>query len=206
MKTIKILLYLLFLVLIISNVFWISQARDKVNIIKSFIQKDDFLQSTKSTQLELSLLQLKSEGTQIDLKEEFIDENGKVNRLIDLVRGQHFNLVLRYSQIGCHTCTDKMIQLLHKELPDIAVNKVIILSKLSAKRDLVVFRRVHKLNNIVFNCDNRLTPIDDIDKPYFFIIAKDRIISKVFIPIEGVNDELTKAYLGHIAQFLKDQN
>ena len=206
MKTINIFLYLLFIVLIISNVFWIFQAGEKVNIIKSFKQRDNFLQSIKNTQLELSLFQIKSEGARIDLMEEIVDENGKAKRLIDLVKEHPYNFVLRYSQIGCNSCIDKKIQLLHQEFPDTIINKVILLSKLSTKRDLVTFRKAHNLNNLFLNYDNNITPIDSINKPYFFIITKDGLIEKVFIPIEGVNDELTEAYLEYIAQLLKDQN
>lgn len=204
MKPIKIILYLFFFVLIISNVFWLFQAVKNTNVINSYKQREDFIQGQKKTQLNMRFIQIKSEGTQIGLSEEFEDENGKVNRLIDLVKDSHFRIVLRYSQIGCHTCIDKKVQLMKQEFSDIDRNKVLILSKLSTKRDLVAFRRIHSLENPIYQYDKNLTSIDSINVPYFFILTKSGIIEKVFIPQDDIDEELTTAYLKYIAKLLKD--
>jgi hypothetical protein len=193
-------------VLIISNIFWIFRAGENVNIIKSFKQREDILESIKETELELGLLQMKSEGTRIDLSEEFLDENGKLNRLIDIVEGHPFRIVLRYSQIGCHTCIDKKIQLLNQVIPDTLMDKVVLLSKLSTKKDLVIFRRVHNLENPFYQNDKNFTPIDSINIPYFFLITKDGFINKVFIPQDGINEDMTKSYLRYISQLLQVDN
>ncbi len=206
MRSFKTILYLFFVALIISNVFWIFKAGKNVDIIKSFKQKEDLLQSIKDKQIELRLLQIKSEGTRIDLTAEFIDENGNFNRLADLLENYPFRLVLRYSQIGCHTCIDKKIQLLHQEFPDTLRDKVVLISKLSTKKDLTIFRRIHNLKNPFYQYNKNFTPIDSINIPYFFIITKEGLIEKVFIPQDGVNEDMTKSYLRYISQLLQVMN
>lgn len=204
MKPYKIVLYLFLLVLSLSNVYWIAKTGKNVNIIRSLKQSNDLIQSIKETQLELRLLQIKSEGTHIDLSEKIVDENGKANRIIDLIKGYPFRIFLRYSQIGCRICIDKTIQLLQKEFPDSLRNRIILLSKQSTKKDLVIFRRIHNIKNPFYQYDKNLTSIDNINIPYFLIINNDGAIAKVFIPQDGIDEELTKAYLKYIAQLLKD--
>jgi len=195
MNPIKIILYLFLIILTISNIYWISQNRKNVNIIKLIQQKDDGIKSIQETQLRLSLLQLESVGTHIDLSQEFIDESGKPNCLIDLLKGYPFRIILRYSQIGCHPCIDKTIKLFQEEFPDTLKNRVILLSKLSTRKDLVIFRRIHNIMNPLYQYDENLTQIDRLNIPYFIIINKEGVIAKVFIPQEGVNDKLTRVYL-----------
>jgi hypothetical protein len=204
MNPIKIIMYLFLIILLVSNMYWISQNRRNVNIIKLMQQKDDGIKSIQETQLKISLLQLESEGTHIDLSEEFIDESGKPNRIIDLVKGYPFRIILRYSQIGCHPCIDKTIKLFQQEFPDTLKNRVILLSKLTTKKDLVMLRRIHNIMNPFYQYDKNLTPIDRLNVPYFITINNEGIIAKVFIPQEGVNDKLTNDYLKYIAQLQKD--
>jgi hypothetical protein len=69
---------------------------------------------------------------------------------------------------------------------------------------IINFRRLHNIKNPFFQYDKNLTSIDNINIPYFIIIKNDGTIAKVFIPQDGIDEELTKAYLNYIAQLLKD--
>lgn len=192
--------------LFISNIYWIFQARKNLYTINSFLQKKELIQSANETQNAYSLLQIKSEGLSVDLLTELKDENGKLEHFGNLLKKQPFTIALRYSQIGCHVCIDKKINLLRSVFPDTMMNKIIFLSKQSLKRDLVNFRRTHNLKNSFFQYDKNITPIDSLNIPYFLIVTNRGTVEKIFIPFDGINEELTKSYLGYIAQLMKDQN
>lgn len=106
-------------------------------------------------------------------------------------------LVLRYNELGCQTCVDKLLaELLKSETFN--DSNTLLLTYYPEPAYLRQFKRVNRLSMPIYNMKNTNLPPDKLNQPYFFVLHKDLTVSNVYIPEDGDNDGVS-IYLNFIA-------
>lgn len=107
-------------------------------------------------------------------------------------------LVFRYSDRNCHDCIRFGIAKLN-ELTDTAKIEAVILSQYDEVHSLKTKGRIFNPGNLPMYDIARITPIDDLNVPYFFILNEDSTIGELFVP-EKLFPSLTERYLKTIGR------
>lgn len=109
-----------------------------------------------------------------------LDESGASMTLKDLsIKNQ--TLFFRYSELGCNTCTEKVIKLINTYEVDMKY-----LATYQSKTYLNTFKRMNRITQEVFNVPlgEKLFPLDTLGVPYFFVVDSLGNIVDAHIPVK----------------------
>jgi peroxiredoxin len=132
--------------------------------------------------IERGIEQYKSEGARLKNLSVKDEENNEL-RLFDLIKDTC--LVFRYTDLNCDVCVEKSIEFINSYLEKIGTSNILVLSSYDNPRDLYTFKRLNKLKFKIYNLSNSKylgLPIDELNVPYFFILAPDGLINCLYIP------------------------
>lgn len=127
------------------------------------------------------------ERSELNINDVFDENNNKLD--IESFSSTLPVLIFRFSKINCSECVVKQIDLVKKLVQNHQIQYLMI-SDYSNQRDLGFFKRVNKINNIIYDSKKL---IDKENKTPFFCIYFNGYISDVFFP-EDEFPELTEAY------------
>jgi len=113
-------------------------------------------------------------------------------------------LLCRYATMTCQTCFENEL----KELSDVFTDfseVVVILTSYHIKRDFNIFEVGDNMNIPVYYIDDDSFnwSVEDLHKPYFFILHSDMKVSNIYIPDKNF-PELNKQYLEGVKRFLSE--
>lgn len=104
-------------------------------------------------------------------------------------------LCLRITQLTCSTCSDSILFLIKRTLSGRQLKNV------HAQEDyFITFERLNHFifTNIIKIRENyKISPLDDLNVPYFFIIDERKIAKMIFIPERDYPEE-TEKYISMI--------
>jgi len=113
-------------------------------------------------------------------------------------------LIYRYANMECQPCFENEL----KELHGVFINSsemVVILTSYRSMRDFYIFERKNNMDIPVYyiNDDSFNWSVEDLQKPYFFILHSDMKISNIYIPSKDF-PELNRQYLEGVKRFLSE--
>ncbi|GAB6008825.1 hypothetical protein [Dysgonomonas reticulitermitis] len=104
-------------------------------------------------------------------------------------------LVLFFSSEHCGDCVNYSLTQLRNFLLNTETNKILIFASKYRLRDLFVFARSHQFDDKIFyNIESLNIPIEQIHKPFMFLINKNLRPTHFFIPKKEIPDQ-TDNYL-----------
>lgn len=185
------------LVLLLSNIYCFFEVKRKNEFIKVLsnsivgysarIYKLYLLEEARKYELNI-------DGCDIPLNCELLDEYSKKRKLKDILDGNN-KLVLRFTDLDCHTCIEEQIQKLDSYVDSIGINNIIYI----VSTDNPVYLKGFKLRNNIKVSVYKISKeknryFEDIGLPYFFVLTLDGKITHTFVPYKEM-PEYTNDYL-----------
>ena len=134
-----------------------------------------------------------------------IDNSKEEKKLTEIVKGKS-KLIFRYTVNNCSKCHEDEIKLLQEVFDDTPESAIILCSYLVIK-DFLVFKRVNALKisiyNILFDAFDK--EIEELNKPYYFVLHPNMKVSHIFVPNNGF-PEMSKQYLEGVKKYLSEEN
>lgn len=170
-----------------NNLYVVQQEmiiKEKDESVKTLLQNNILAYETSGKKIN-SLVKIESETEELFL-----------NALMK--RRRKSILILRYSDLNCHSCIDNQISIMKDMSKLIGRENILILATYKYERDFYLFKKMSKLNGImIYNTKNIDMPLDNYGKPYVFVLDLNMVISSIFIPHNDY-DELTKSYYKYL--------
>ncbi|MCX6149235.1 MAG: redoxin domain-containing protein [Ignavibacteriales bacterium] len=144
--------------------------------------------------------QLRAESKSIPQEMAIFNDKSQIITLSNLI-GNSPKIILKYSELGCSVCIDKQIENLKKVSQKIGNQNIIILASYRQKKNLILFKRLNKLNFEIYNMKEQefgLVP-EQYHLPYFFIIDSTMQMKYIFIPSKDL-PELSEVYFRYIIE------
>jgi len=91
-------------------------------------------------------------------------------------------LIFRYSNLHCHSCIDKQMDLLSKYSDSIDNDRIILFTYYQNLRDLFLFKRLNHIRFKTYNVKSLDIPCEELQSPYFFVLDKNLKINDSFLP------------------------
>lgn len=149
----------------------------------------------------LMFMQLESEGCQLDFKVTSTDSLALYTKL-----KEPFKLAFFHSEVNCNSCVESNISFLNDLGDSIGRQNIIFLTSYKHKKDLSVFERINQIKFPVYNVNSTGLTIEELNKPFFFVINEHLKAECVFVPIKEDSLHL-KRYLNLIKQkYFSDNN
>jgi len=111
-------------------------------------------------------------------------------------------MVLRYNELNCNSCVISEIKLI-QDIFGLKNNCVKIFSSYTNITDLFHFKRDNEIKYELFNLKDQklIHEIDDLQRPYVFLLSNKAVITKLFIPTKD-NQDLSVMYYQYIRDYL----
>lgn len=185
--------------LVLSNTFWIYEIKEDNKFINTLSNSI----TTLSTHLhELDLLkeariyEFNINGREASLKCELLDSHGKTYRLRDILNGN--KLILRYTDLNCHTCIEEQIKNLETYIDSIRIKNIAVIVSSDNPIYLNSFKKINKIKFPIYNISKEQNKyFEDIGLPYFFILTLKGKMTNTFVPYKEM-PEFTNNYLHSI--------
>ncbi len=135
------------------------------------------------------------------------NEEDDVVSIIDVLNSnQKSVIVFKYNELNCNSCVVSEIKLI-QDIFGLSNNYVKIVSSYTDITDLFYFKRENEIKYELFNLKNQhlIEKIDDLQRPYVFLLSDKGIISKLFVPTKD-NQELSIMYYQYIREYLSALN
>lgn len=129
------------------------------------------------------------------------DVNNKKIFLNELLKDKN-RLILRFSELTCNVCVDSELLNMKKYLNVIGSENIIILASYKTIRDLIIFKRINRIEFPVFNIAESDLPVDPAGGPFLFVANAREKGFMPFIPNKEMPD-LSAAYYQFIAPFFE---
>ena len=134
-----------------------------------------------------------------------IDNIKEEKKLTEIGKGKSI-LIFRYTVTvnNCSKCHEDEIKFLQEVFDDTPESTVILCSYIFTQDNLAPQRGNNmKINiyNIPFDAFDR--EIEDLNKPYYFVLHPDMKVSHIFVPNNGL-PEMSKQYLGGVKKYLSE--
>lgn len=130
-----------------------------------------------------------------------LDASGIENRISELISKLDYNiLVFRYTELNCNGCVSSELSLI-KDVFGIDNSRIVVFTTYSNVLDLIYFKRDNNIKFKVYNILSQpvLKTLDDLDRPYCFVIDVMGQVLFPFVPTKE-NIGLSNTYY----QFIKD--
>lgn len=193
--------YSLISILLIVNIYEVSQIKQHRKANKELSEKLRFNNELIELHKKNIVMQIEAEGIALNFGKITSENNIDLITLESFLKKSDNILVIRYSQMNCQTCVDDQLKVLKQILPENILENIVLLAKYNSTKNMYQFKRLNQIKAPIFKLDEDITPIDNLNIPYFFCVNKEGIIGKVFIPSK-VNPEFTKEYLKQVVDLL----
>lgn len=188
------LLFLLLLLLLVFNILLlIGNYR-----IKSNNKKNNISGNIIPIQLNLNLYQDLKNRMLKAFKYEGFDFSH--HSIFDSLQIDNEKLILRFTELTCNTCSDSLLFIISRNFSKQQLKNVVLLVDNTQQEYLYQFKRLNRINypNIIeINNNQTVSPLDELNVPYFMVINKYKIGTMIYIP-ERDNPDETKDYLSII--------
>ncbi len=192
MKTNSLMLYLLIgMNIVLLGALMFMGIRQSKSTTSGTMYSEQSLAGLNAYKYMLAQYQLACEGEQLLPGTCLVNEHKDSIKIESLISKP--TLVMRYSELNCHSCVDAMLTEL-KNNPFFNEKNSLLLAWYNEPAYLYQFKRMNRIEMPVYNIKNTGLLADTLNMPYFFIIDKDLRVSKVLIPEEG-DTTMVPAYL-----------
>ena len=132
-----------------------------------------------------------------------IDTIREEKKLTEIVKGKSI-LIFRYTIKNCSKCHEDEIKLLQEVFDDTSESTVIFCSYLF-KNEFLASQRGNslKINTYNISLDAFDRKIEDLNKPYYFVLHQDMTVSQIFVPNNNI-PEMSKQYLEGVKKYLSE--
>jgi peroxiredoxin len=113
-------------------------------------------------------------------------------------------LIYRYANITCQPCFENELEELRGVFAYFP-EAVVILTSYRIKKGVYIFETQNNMNIPIYYMDDDSFnwAVEDLDKPYFFILHTDMKISNIYVPNKDF-PEFDKQYLESVKRFLSE--
>jgi hypothetical protein len=132
------------------------------------------------------------------------DDCGIGKRITEVVSKLNSNvLVFRYTELNCNSCVSSELNLI-KDIFGIDNSKVIVITTYSNILDMIYFKRDNNIKFKLYNILSQsvLNALDDLDRPYCFVIDLKGQIMLPFVPTKE-NAGLSNTYYKYVNELIK---
>ena len=178
--------YILLLLLIASNAYWLFKYNEDRKVIKVLLESvEKYAQQNSVINMHKNdrLYELEFNGLHLSDSLSLTDVEGKKWLLKDLIDSP--KLILRYSNLNCHTCIDEQLKNL-KSFADSAhcSDKILLFTTCETDVYMRQFKRANKIHFPIFNLGKLANEqLRDIGMPYMFVLSpQDNRIQCMFVP------------------------
>lgn len=197
---------ILFSVLVILNIYSLYQKNEitqgfneDLNALKS--EYELYVQSL----LNREIFRFNNEEIVINKEAELIPDYNKEEKikLKELVQNKRM-LVLNFSEITCKSCLESEIEKVKEISNEIGSENVLILSSYERDSDLLVFKRLNKLNLPIYNRkDDNLGLQIDYSKVSVFLLDSASYKTEIFFIPEKETPKLSDKYYSTIKRYFE---
>jgi len=148
---------------------------------------------------------VKSEGHQIPSNLKLSDTTGKIHLFSEMIDTKA-KLIFRYSFRDCEICVDTVLNKIALYQKTRHLKDFIIITDSYSERDFMIKASRQKSLKI-YNLQDTLLGlnIENQNYPFLFVTGKDLKVSKIFLPIKEIPDQITE-YFDYIDTYLKQTN
>jgi len=108
-------------------------------------------------------------------------------------------LIFRIPKRSCTSCIHREFDLLKNHQGIKAFLPIKVITDITVFRDFLLFANYSKDENIeIFNCNDKLTYLDNIGKPYYILLNKSLRIQEIFITVKS-EGKLSENFLDKIS-------
>lgn len=194
--------YTLLLLLIASNAYWVfrhyqdEQINDALlESVRIYINK----YTEANMHKEDRLYELEYNGRSLADSLYVTDIDGNRRNIKELIN--ETKLILRYSDLNCHTCIDEQIKNLNKYSDSLGSGRILLFTTYQSAVYMRQFKKANKIKLPIYNLDyNASKKLKDIGTPYMFILSPENLkIQSMYVPQKEI-PQLTDNYLKMIIE------
>lgn len=119
--------------------------------------------------------------------------------------GEKNKLILRFSELSCNVCVDSELLNLKKFVNMFGPDNVLILATYKNLRDLLVFKRINRVEFPVYNIPENVFPVEQAGGPFLFVANSRQKALMPFIPNKEIPN-LSADYYQFIVPLFQHQN
>ena len=176
------------LVLLVFNVFLLLKV-NQISFIKLSFQND-----IKSLEIEIGDLKnqlgILSECMFWSLESNY----SSLSELKPVLNNECRKLILRYSELNCHSCVDSQIVKLNEFSKKLEKGNILILAHYKNERDLYLFRKKNPTDLKFINIGSLDIAVEKANTPYYFIIDNDFTAKSVFVPAKELPEQTERYF------------
>ncbi len=131
-------------------------------------------------------------------------ENNGCSQILDSIIDEA-KLIFRYSNLHCHSCIDKQLDLLNRYTDSIDDGRIILFAYYQNVRDRFLFTRSNHIRFNTYSVKSLDIPFEELQFPYFFVLDKNLKINDSFLPTKE-DTMLTINYLSIISSKFKSHH
>lgn len=164
----------------------------KVEYNKRIIKRESAYHMLK----EDIMLNYQNNGLQLPFSEIEHQKNIDGHSLNDIISDK--TLVVRLSQQNCEVCVNTLMSLLKKA----NIKNVVFLVNYEVQHFLENLK-LYKVKGYFFKIGDLGIPIESMNLPYMFVLNKDYIVNKIYVPHDSMTDQ-TLSYLKYVQEYIEN--
>ncbi|MTI87934.1 MAG: hypothetical protein FH748_08200 [Balneolaceae bacterium] len=193
-------------VLVLLNIYSLYQ---KNEIAEGFNEELNTLKTAYESNFQSLLnrmrIQFDNEGIVIDKETELVPDydEGKKIKLKELVQNK-WMLVLNFSEITCKSCVESEIEKIKEISNEIGSENVLILSSYERNSDLLIFKRLNKLNLPIYNRKGENLGLQiDYSNANVFLLNSASYKTELFFIADKEAPKLSEKYYSTVKRYFE---